>query len=52
MVQYTLQHGLTAWAWNWKTKVKYADYYLGALDRFKVNVLIVWLALIISWLDV
>lgn len=23
MVQYTLQHGLTAWAWNWKTKVKY-----------------------------
>lgn len=20
---WTLQHGLTAWAWNWKTKVKY-----------------------------
>lgn len=34
MLRYSLQHGLTAWAWNWKTKVKYRDYYWALHDHF------------------
>lgn len=31
----SLQHELTAWAWNWKTKVKYRDYYWALMSIFK-----------------